>query len=307
MQGYDLADSNVTSVEGRSAEELTDDLIEWIGTIPREQSLHALINYFDPHSPWEPPPGFDELPGVEIPLQKEQDAVYINAGVRLKARQKIAMIDRYDGEIRYMDHHVGRLLEALRKVGRYDDALIIIVGDHGELFGEHGVVGHGRWLYEAVTRIPLLIHYPGGRRGGTRVESLVSQVDLLPIIAETLELQLPEGIDGLPVGTRKRLIAEAYRDPFSVSHFGDRYDRDLVALVSWPWKLIRSDGGQRELFDLETDPREVRDRTDASVDPLLERTLDDEVAALRPPAETTPATHMTPELEKSLRELGYIE
>ncbi len=66
MQGYELQDSLVTEVGGRSAEELTNRLIAWLAALPRDRPAHALINYFDPHSPYDPPPGFDDRPGAAM-------------------------------------------------------------------------------------------------------------------------------------------------------------------------------------------------------------------------------------------------
>jgi len=98
MQGYEVQDTNVTRVEGRSAQELTDRMIAWLESVPREQPVHALINYFDPHAPYDPPPGFDDMPSAGIPLNESQGELHVNAGRRLSPRQRRARIGRYDGE-----------------------------------------------------------------------------------------------------------------------------------------------------------------------------------------------------------------
>ena len=95
------------------------------------------------------------------PLRSE-----VTRGAALSAADRAAYVDRYDGEIRFMDFHLGRLLAALERLRRYDDALIIVVGDHGELFGEHPLMEHGHALYEELIHVPLIIHFPGGRDGG---------------------------------------------------------------------------------------------------------------------------------------------
>jgi len=282
-------------------------MIEWIDSIPSDQPLHALINYFDPHSPYEPPAGFDDLPAAGVALEEEQNEIFVNAGRKLDESQRQAIIDRYDGEIRYMDHHLGRLLDALRRVGRYHDSVIIVVADHGELIGEHGFLGHGRWLYQPVIRVPMLVHYPGDRRAGTVETAMVSQVDLLALIAQEVGLSLPPEIDSVPIGMRQYALAEAFRDPFSVNAYGDRYDRDLVALLRWPGKLIESDTGVREIFDLERDPEERADRSGADLSEELEATLATALNELGPRRETTPPSEVSPQLRQNLRELGYID
>ncbi|MEE8473907.1 MAG: sulfatase [Myxococcota bacterium] len=307
MQGYELQDSLATDVGGRSAEELTNRLIAWLAALPADRPAHALINYFDPHSPYEPPPGFDDLPGVAIPIDPEQNEIFVNGGRRLSARQRRAVVDRYDGEIRYMDHHFGRLIDALREMGRFDDALIIVLADHGELLGEHGFLGHGRWLYEGVLRIPLLVHFPGGEGAGKTEAALISQVDLLPMIASRLGFELAAPVDGVAIGARTHVFAEVYRDPFSVSTYKNRYDRDLSALVRWPWKLIASDTGIREIYELQHDPSERRDRKHAAMGDALERALADARAAIEPRHEAVAPSDVPPELQENLRDLGYIE
>lgn len=307
MQGYEVADTAIGGVGGRSAEVLTNRCTEWLESTPRDVPVHVLVNYFDPHTPYEPPPGFDDLPGAGIPMDPDQDQIFINGGRKLLEEQRVAAVDRYDGEIRFMDHHFGRLIDALRRLDRFDDALIIVIGDHGELFGEHDVMGHGRWLYEGVLRVPLLVHHPGERQAGSFVDTPVSQVDLLPMVARELGLELPRPVDGRPIGERRTVFAEAFRDPFSVGAYGDRYDRDLTALVRWPWKLIASDTGTREVYDLRADAGERDERGDARIAESLEHDLAETVATLEPKPESTPPTNVPAELRENLRQLGYIE
>jgi arylsulfatase A-like enzyme len=307
MQGYEVADAAVTGVVGRSAAELTDRMIEWMATVPRDRPLHALINYFDPHSPYEPPPGYDDLPGAKVVLDPNQNEIFVNGGRVLDESQRLAIVDRYDGEIRFMDHHLGRLMDALRDAGRYDDSLIIVVGDHGELIGEHGLLGHGRWLYEPVVRVPLLVHYPGGRNAGSVETAMVSQVDLLAMIVSELGFTLTGEVDSVPIGMREHVLAEAFRDPFSVNTYGDRYDRDLVAVLRWPGKLIKSDTGVREVYDLSRDPNETDAAAGAAISDDLERALAQALDALGPRRETTPPSDVSPQVQQNLRELGYID
>lgn len=307
LQGYQHRDAQMPGVEGRSAEEITNRFIEWMSSLPEDQPLHALVNYFDPHSPYAPPDGFDDLPHARDPLDPNQDELFVNGGAPLSEGQIAILTDRYDGEIRYMDHHLQRLLAALQRVGRYRDALIILVGDHGELLGERGVIGHGRWLYEGVLHVPLLVHFPGEVGAGRRESAPVSQVDLLPLVARELGLELPPGVEGVAPGERDALLAEAYRDPFSVNSYGDRYDRDLVALLRWPWKLIESDRGEFELYRLDADPLERDPVPDPARRDTLERALAATRAALGPARAATPATGVGPELQESLRALGYVE
>ena len=114
-------------------------------------------------------------------------------------------------------------------------------------------------------------------------------------------------MNGVAIGARTQVFAEAFRDPFSVSSYGERYDRDLRVLVRWPWKLIASDTGIREIYQLQLDPRERRNRKGAVIADALERALADAHAAIEPRRETVAPTGVPPELRENLRDLGYIE
>ena len=90
-------------------------------------------------------------------------------------------VDLYDGEIRFTDEQVGRLLEGLRARGLYDRTIVAVTGDHGEGFGEHGIDLHGYHLYAAQTRVPMIVRAPG--LAGRRSETPAGHIDLLPTLA----------------------------------------------------------------------------------------------------------------------------
>jgi arylsulfatase A-like enzyme len=304
LQGYALADAEVSTLAGRAADQLTDRAIAWIRGVPRERPLHLLLNYFEPHWPYEPPPGYDDLPGAQSPI--EVSAAEVNDGATLDEAQRRAYLARYDGEIRFMDHHFGRLVDALREAGRFDGALIVVTADHGESFGEHGLMSHGPWLYEEILRVPLLIHFPGGRGAGTAVDAPVSLVDLLPLIAEAIGVPVPPGVEGVPPGRRELVLAESSRDAHWVRAHGARFDQELAAGIRWPWKLIVSDRGAQELFRLDEDPGELLDRAGEAAAADLRSAIDAARARLVPPPPTSP-TGVDPQTLDLLRDLGYAE
>jgi hypothetical protein len=206
-----------------SAADLTNRAILWLETVPPERPLHLFVDYFDPHHPYEPPPGFDSF--SEAASNRGQET-----------------------------HGEGRTVRGTGPrcaIDRYDRAIIIAVADHGELFGEHQQTRHGRFLYGELVRVPLLVHFRKGASGGQVVDSPVSVVDLLPLIAEEVRLPLPPGVEGTPVGKRRLVLMEVFRDATSIRLNPD-LDRDLVAAVRWPWKLIVSDSGVRELYRIDT-------------------------------------------------------
>jgi arylsulfatase A-like enzyme len=97
------------------------------------------VHYYDPHYAYEPHP---EVPSFAPSSRGDRVALY-------------------DGELRFTDLHIGRLLDELRAHKLYDKTIIVVTGDHGEGFGEHGIELHGYHLYAAQTRVPLIIRVPG--------------------------------------------------------------------------------------------------------------------------------------------------
>ena len=305
LQGYAVQDAEILTLGGRLADELTKRAIAWLQSIPREQPVHLLINYFDPHGPYEPPKGYDDLPRARAEI--DVYTVDVIHGKPMTPVQRATIIDRYDGEIRFMDHHLGRIFEVLREVDRYEDALIIVLADHGETFGEHDLMEHGRWLYEEVLRVPLLIRFPGGRNSGTVVYDSVSVVDLLPLISREVGLTLPANTEGVPIGNRELVLAESSRDALSIRLWGPRFDRALISGIRWPWKLIMSDTGSSELYRLDDDPGELLNVADGEAEKSLMNAIEEARAAFKPPERSSSPESVSPETMKNLRGLGYIE
>jgi arylsulfatase A-like enzyme len=304
LQGYRHRDTDLPRDAKRRADELADRAIAWLETIPRERPVNLLVNFFDPHAPYAPPAGYDDLPGAKTPIRVTD--VDVMRGAALSEEQRAASVDRYDGEIRFMDFHLGRLLAALERLGRYDGAIIVLVGDHGELFGEHGLMEHGQALYEELIRVPLIVHFPHAHDAGRFEDRTVSTIDLLPLVAAELGLALPAGVEGVPVGEREVAHAECSRGAWFVARYGDDFDRDLQAVVRWPWKLILSDRGVVEAYRLDEDPAEAINRRDAPEAASLLQALEAERATLAPRDRRSRPAEITPEVQARLRALGYL-
>jgi arylsulfatase A-like enzyme len=101
----------------------------------------------------------------------------------------------YDGEVAYTDQEVGRLIEGLKQRGVWDQALVVVLSDHGEEFAEHGHFEHDQ-LYRELLHVPLLVRLPGGRLGGTSVAGPCSLLDVMPTLLELLGLEGPETMQG---------------------------------------------------------------------------------------------------------------
>jgi arylsulfatase A-like enzyme len=102
--------------------------------------------------------------------------------------------DAYDQEILYTDYYVGRLLDAFAKMPAAARTVIVVTGDHGEAFGEHGLHAHGKELWEEIIRVPLVVAGPG--IAVKRIARRTSLIDLFPTILDLFGVPIPAGTHG---------------------------------------------------------------------------------------------------------------
>ena len=240
-----------------------------------DSPFFLFLHLYEPHAPYAPPDRF-------------------------------ARYEPYDGEIAYADEIVGNLFDTLRARGLYDDALIILLSDHGEGLGDHGEQEHAIFLYDEAIRVPLVMKLPGGREAGRRVSVPVQHVDLLPTLLELVGAPSIDDLRGRSLrpllggdraGWPERLVyAEALYPRY---HFGWS---ELYALTSERFRYIQAP--REELYDLIADPHERenlaprRARTTADLRAALDALLGD--GPLRMPAA------VSDDVLRRLRSLGYL-
>ena len=161
---------------------------------------------------------------------------------------------RYLQELWFTDRALGRLLHALEQSGHYERGLVVITGDHGELVGEGGRMGHGWWLDEKVLRVPAMLRGPGV--GAGRFETRVRLLDLYPtLLATAAGIGAPS--DGRDLSPIWRGQETADRDVFVESRFHGGYQR---AAIVGSWKLVEQvRSGVEYLYNLDLTPPENRD------------------------------------------------
>jgi hypothetical protein len=177
--------------------------------------------------------------------------------------------DLYDGEISYLDFHLGRLFDWLAETGRADDTMIVIMADHGESLGERGVFKHSTLLYNEQTHVPLIIHVPGIEP--RVVNDYVSTVDLSPTILNAVGLDYPmecAGVSLVPLMRGEQFVhppvyGEQTTQETSPYVRPDQYvsrDQKKYMIISQDgFKLIYNrDQYCFELFNLKEDPKELR-------------------------------------------------
>lgn len=265
QQGFDLYDDRVEKRllfgAERRARQTIDRVAEWIRTGP-ERPFFLWVHLMDPHGPYDPPPPFDQKYRRDQPaprlLERRQIPRYQFRG-SLDPR---FYIDRYDGEIAYADHEIGRLLALLREVGLYDGALLIFHSDHGEYLGEHGIYfNHGGHVYEGSLRIPLLLKLP--KRGfrlrppPARSARLVSVMDIAPTVLDVVGLPIPEDYQGhsllrvLRDPRERQIYVRAANDRIR----GLRCENRMLIHIRDPKRPSLT---QRPYYDLDRDPHQRR-------------------------------------------------
>jgi arylsulfatase A-like enzyme len=296
-RGFDhYDDDGITSRNGRPAPEVTDRGLAWIAG-NTEPPFFLFLNYFDPHEPLKAPPQFIRDLAAEGESNPPRDQ-----------RSRL-----YDAEVRFMDHHLGRLFQGLKYLDRYDGSWIIITADHGELLGEHGLIGHTNTLHEEIVRVPLIVKYPSGEGTTGADDSEVQLVDVFATILDRLGLAIPPDVQGNPLSeVRHPMIAEFFPLEFMRRAFrgsAEEWRGDMRTLHQGDYKFIWSSIDRHQLFDLSVDPRESRNLVEElpEVAESMQAELMDYLATLPEPATDGAPRRVDPETEEALRDLGYLE
>jgi len=250
--------------------------------------LHS-VNIFDPHHPFDPPPGhleryLDRLDEIPLPdfvagelddkpsfQQVDHRGAYAgHAGLpfdRMDARDHRLLRAAYWAMCDLIDEEVGRLLEVLDATGQAEDTLVVFMSDHGELLGDHGMYLKGPHFYEPAVRVPLIAAWPGRIAPGRTSRALVELVDLAPTLLDAAGLPRHAGMQGRSLWPLLTGGADLHRHRDDV--YCEYYDAmswhdpppEATMVRTARWKLVRTHSlGVGELYDLERDPSETVNR-----------------------------------------------
>lgn len=280
------------------ADEVAPVALDWIARHGQEDDWFLQVNMWDPHTPYRTPLAYgNPFEGEPLPdwITAEKIAADYAAYGPHSAQDPASFgpndpaewprlpadiatlddyrqwIDGYDTGIRYMDDHIGLIIEALRAQGVLDDCVLIVSADHGENQGELNVYGDHQTADHITNRVPLIIRWPGQAAG--QVEAgLHYNLDLPPTMAELLGARTPARWDGQSFAAAIRDGVAAGRDHLVLSHccwscqravrLGDAPEGDAPL---GDWIMIRTyhDGLKGYppvmLYDLANDPHELHD------------------------------------------------
>ena len=285
---------------GARASDVNRTLLSMIGPWSQgEKPLFVFGNYGDAHGPYAPPPGFRGR--FQEPAVRERVR---HLSKELTSEELEVLEARYDEEILYLDFELGRFFERLDELGILDDSWVFVTSDHGEAFGEHGILEHGTTLYNEVTRIPLVVFPPEGETLPADGMA-VSLVDVARTIAAIggFELDGP-GRDLRRESPGEPAVAlEFYGDAEKAKRHGDPARYASRAVLWENYKLIEIEG-ELHLFDVQRDPGEQVDLIDR-MESVAER-----MEAMLPRYNRMPnaveGTQPDPEATSRLQGLGYL-
>ncbi|MGA1825599.1 MAG: sulfatase-like hydrolase/transferase [bacterium] len=282
---HEITEKNHMNNEGfRKGEDITDLAKMWLDQ-NKKKPFFLWVHYFDPHAPYDPPAPFDKK-------YKKQP---------------------YDGEIAYMDHCVGHLLEEMKKLSLLENTLIILIGDHGEGLWEHQEQTHGLFIYNTTMHVPLILSYPEKYPKNKKVTSLIRSIDIMPTILEAVDIQSPtidlQGRSLIPLitGKTKDLKLQLYAE--------SRYPElnfkwaPLEGIVCEEWKYIHAP--KPELYNLKLDPKEKKNLYSAHREKV--NALQAQLCSLREklshssnPDGDAQQIEISDEVREKLQSLGYI-
>lgn len=268
----------------------------------------TMVHYVPPHEPYAPDPPFDVFGEPDY----DRDVVRIlpNAEARysgilgLEPEDHHELVALYDGNLLQADHHVGRLFDAYRDAGLWDDTLVIVTSDHGEAFGEHGgYYGHNELLHRPMLDVPLIVRLPPSMRAADGASParhrFTSLASVVPTVLGRLGLPVPDGVVAsdlfAPEPDAAREVTIVQRSSHGDIPYYGIQTSGLKAIVRW--KRAGS------LFDWQVDPDESDDLSDS--EPYLWTGLVSMIEAELASEAQAEEAPISEEDRKMLESLGY--
>jgi arylsulfatase A-like enzyme len=316
-QGFQMEDA--PDGPPRTAGEVTALAIPWLRRRAREGGSFLLwLHYYDPHLPYAPPERFRRADPAFVGRFKTEitvaDMMALGDGrIPLPTQPELRhawML--YDGEISYVDSEIARVLKVMRELGLARNTIVLVVADHGESHGDHGIFFDHFGLYDPTSRIPMIMTIPGWA-GGVRIRALVQSIDIMPTLLELLGLGLPQGVEGVSLVP----VLEEPGAEVNAAAFSELTGNLQASVRTSAWKLIsgirsatlhagETRSGSIELYNLRADPGETANVAGASpgqASALMRRL--EAWSRRREPRWGAPR-RVDDETRKALEELGYL-
>lgn len=296
-------------------------VLGWLDAVSAETPdapVLLYLHYMEPHAPYDPPEVFRRRFALEVDRDAApaalNDALLNYRWGSLTHADAARLAALYDGEVAFFDAELRLIFGMLRRRGFLDDAVVVILSDHGEEFGEHDRMLHGFTLFEQSVRIPLIVRLPDWSVI-ERVEAPVSIIDVAPTLLELVAGESAASFEGRPLLPllREGAARPEVRTELHYDGIGDEPEVRVHtgALLRPPLKLLFALDGATPLFDLEADPGETAPLVGVEAEAAtagLAAAYAAQTAELQGRANaTSPMAPLDDETRERLRALGYSD
>lgn len=297
----DLVKKTYETFSGKSrpyvpAEIISDDGIEWLERV--DQPFFGWLHYMDVHHPCDPPEEYRDRFDVDLDVDtsrvSELYSSMVSSPQELTDAEVETLVRLYGAAIAYVNDQVERVFETLRQEGLWEDTLVIVTSDHGELFGEHGKYAKPEYLYDELLHVPLLATNVPERVADGR-DDLVSLLDIPPLVHEILDIENAGQYAGQVPGLEPReyVLAEHKRQK-SV----------IVGARSDDWRYVHDEiRDEDRLFRADDQKRvSVTDQANDEDVEMLHRAVQSRLDDI---AFDTDGLDLEDDVEQRLKHLGY--
>jgi len=268
-----LYDDIVKNTDMVLAEEINYHVLKML-EIYGDKKFFLFVHYWDPHTPYNMPEEYSDKffdkyyydPPIARVLDKTEYIPGWGRAVDLTGKRK-DFVRQYDCEIYYVDFHIGRVIDKLKEMDVYDDTLIIITSDHGEVMFEHHQAmskekiefGHGL-LYNELLHVPLILKMPNQEYRGRKIKSFTQTIDIFPTILEVAGVKDKYIVDGISLLNLIRGEEKEIRDMVVGTYVSKNFT--ARSLTTREWKYIIYNPFDIELYNREKDPFELYNLAD---------------------------------------------
>jgi len=233
-----------------------------------EKPWCVVLSYYGPHLPVSPPKPWDTMYSLDQvtlpanhndklegkPKSQQQGERTYKLGTWNKNQYK-DYVRRYWGYCSFIDQQIGKVFDALRETGQWDNTIVLFTADHGDMVAAHGMIFKlGHCGYEELFRVPTMIYIPSVTKPGSQTKALVSNIDFLPTLLEAINIPAPGGVEGKSLLPLIKGKTKKHRDMiFSVDANRSLICRDKRYKFVLNWNKRDLD----ELYDLLADPGEL--------------------------------------------------
>lgn len=235
---------------------ITAAAVDFIRRQPKDKPLCLVVSLHSPHPPLDAPGEFAAMfPPESLTLPANVPESFSREGRTIDRAVVRRLLANYLGKLALVDQCLGRLVEAMKDRGDWDNTLFVFTSDHGEMMGAHGALSKGRF-YEESVRVPLVVRWPGRVQAG-RTKALAQMFDVYPTIVEAVNGKVTPGRFAKSLLPAASGQADSVRDVV-ISEIGAAAPLRMMARdARYKWWVEE----RREfLFDLETDPLEMHNR-----------------------------------------------